>query len=211
MPADGYLRRVLADGALPFRYRGSVRALLGEPDGPGLLRATLPAPQPQLSYQRLAWTGEIELPDDVLTMARRPLDWPAGDRRPGGDRARGTAADGMSHGMPDEILDPATGHPPAVARRAAVSETGPQPETAASPSAVVEVGPPAIPGPAAGTPAGSAHAARPPVTEPARQMTTEPTQTSVTGRPAPGTTCRPPGGRGVWARQAGDRFHSART
>ena len=85
MAADGYLRRVLADGARPFRYRGGVRALLGEPDSPGLLRATLPAPRPQFSYRRPAWTGEIEVPDGVLTMARRSLDWPGVDDRPGGD------------------------------------------------------------------------------------------------------------------------------
>ena len=172
MPADGYLRRVLADGALPFRYRGSVRALLGEPDGPGLLRAALPAPQPQLSYPRPAWTGEVELPDDILTMARGPLDWPAGNDPPGSDGDHGTAADGISRDMPEAIPEPAAGHPLAAAPQAAVperpaaaAEPGPRPEAAASPHAVMDLSSTAVPGPAPGTPAGPAHAARPMITE----------------------------------------------
>ena len=186
MPADGYLRRVLAHGALPFRYRGGVRVLLGEPDGPGLLRATPPAPQPQLSYPRSAWTGEADLPDDILTMTRGSLDWPAGNDRPGGDGDRGTAAGGMSRGMPDEIPETAAGHPPAAARRmdvaeqpAATAERGPQPDAAASPRAVMEVSSAAVPGPAPGPPAGPAHAARPLITQPAPHVAAEPAPTPV--------------------------------
>ena len=99
----------------------------------------------------------------------------------------------MSNGRPDEILDPDTGHPAAAARPAAVDERGPQPEAAASPSAVIEVSPAAVPGPAPGTPTGSAHAAQPPVTEPAQQMAAELTQTPVTGAPRlPGPRAGPP-------------------
>ncbi|MGD0603386.1 MAG: hypothetical protein ABSA53_07270 [Streptosporangiaceae bacterium] len=197
MPADGHLRRVLADGALPFRYRGSVRTLLGEPEGPGLLRATPPAPQPQFSYPRSAWLGEVELPDDIRTVARDPLDWPAGNDRPRGHRDRGhrdrghrdrgTATGGMSRGTPDEIPEPAAGHPPALPRPAVTAEAGPQPGAAARSSAVMEVSPAAVPGPAPVRPAGSAHAAQPQITEPAQHMAAELTQTPVVG-PA-----RPPG------------------
>jgi hypothetical protein len=197
VPADGYLRRVLAHGAQPFWYRGGVRVLLGEPDGPGLLRATPPAPQPQLSYPRSAWTGEAELPDDILTMTGESLDWPAVNDRPGGDADRGTAAGGMSRGMPDQIPETAAGHPPAAARRtdvaeqpAATAERGPQPD-AASPRALMEASSAAVPGPAPGTPTGPAHAARPLITEPAPHVAAEPTQTQVAEpadppRPQPG-------------------------
>jgi hypothetical protein len=194
VPADGYLRRVLADGALPFRYRGGVRALLGEPDGPGLLRAAPPAPQPQLSYPRPAWTGEVELPDDILTMARGPLDWPAGNDPPGSDGDHGTAAGGFSRGMPDGIPEPAAGHPPAAARRAAVperpaaaAEPGPRPEAAASQHAVTDLSSTAVPGPAPGTSAGPAHAARPMITEAAPPVAAGPRKTQVaeTAVPAP--------------------------
>jgi hypothetical protein len=181
VPADGYLRRVLADGALPFRYRGSVRALLGEPDGPGLLRATPPAPQSRFSYPRSAWLGEIELPDGILTMAGGPLDWPAGNDRPRGHKDRGTATGGMSRGTPDEVPEPATDHPPALPRPAVTADSGPQPGAASSPSAVMERSPAEIPGPAPATSAGSAHAAQPLFTEPAPHLAAELTQTPVAG------------------------------
>ncbi len=193
MPADGYLHRVLADGALPFRYRGSVRALLGEPDGPGLLRATPPAPQPRFSYPRSAWLGEIELPDGILSMARGPLDWPGGYDRPRGDGHRGTAAGGTSRGTRDEIPEPATEHPSALSRPAVILEPGPQPRAAASPSAVTEPGPAEGPGPAAITPTGSAHAAQTLITEPGRYTATELTQTPVAGSGHPrGPHAAPP-------------------
>ena len=181
MSAEGALRRVLADGALPFRYRGGVRALLGEPDGPGLLRATPSAPQPQFSYRQSAWTGEIELPDGLLTMATGSLDRPAGADRPGGGRPRGPAVGGISRGAPDEIPEPVTGQPPVAARRAAAGEQDPRSGTAAGPGAVMEVSPAAVPGPAAVRPTGSARAAQPPVTEPGRQPAAELTQAPVTG------------------------------
>jgi hypothetical protein len=187
VPAEGYLRRVLADGALPFRYRGGVRALLGEPDGPGLLRATPPAPQPQFSYRQPAWTGEIELPDGLLTMATGRLDRPTGADRPGRGGPRGLAAGGISHGAPDEIPRPVTGQPSAAALGAAAAERGPRPGTAASPGAVMDVSPAAGPVPAPARSAGPARAAQSALTEPARQMAAELTQAPVT-RPdhAPG-------------------------
>jgi hypothetical protein len=179
VPADGYLRRVLADGALPFRYRGSVRALLGEPDGPGLLRATPPVPQPRFSYPRSAWMGEIELPDGILTMTTGPLDWPGGHDRPRGHRDRGAAAGVIGCGTPDEIPEPATDHPPALRRPALTADRGPQPGAAARPRAVMELGPAEAPGPAPATPTGSAHSAQPLITEPAPHMTAEPAQAPV--------------------------------
>jgi hypothetical protein len=192
VPADGYLGRVLADGALPFRYRGSIRALLGEPDGPGLLRATPPAPQAQLSYPRPAWTGEVERPDGILTMAEGPWDWPAGNDHPGGDGSRGAALGGMRHGVPDEIPEPTASHPPAAAPRtataerpAAAAERGPQPGAAASPRAVTEVSSATVPGPA--------HAAPPLITEPPSHVTAGPAQIPAAGpayppRPQAGPT-----------------------
>jgi hypothetical protein len=181
VPADDYLHWVLADGTLPFRYRGRVRSLLGEPDGPGLLRATPPAPQPQFRYPRSAWLGEIELPDGILTMAGGSLDWPAGNDRPRGHRDRGTAAGGMNRNTPDEIPEPAADHPPALPQSAVTAEPGPQPRAAASPSVVVDVSPAAVPWPAPVTPTGSAHAAQPLINELTQHMAAELTQTPLAG------------------------------
>jgi hypothetical protein len=198
VPADGYLRRVLADGALPFRYRGSVRALLGEPDGPGLLRATPPAPQPQFSYPRPAWLGEIELPDAISAMGTGFQDWRARNDPPRSHGERGTVAGGVSHGTPEKLPEPGTDHPPALPRPAVTARQAPRPGTAASPSAALEVSRAAVPGPTHVAPTGPPHAAQPPITEPARQMAAETTRTLVAGlaRPQephadPGTDARP--------------------
>ena len=194
MPADGYLRRVLVDGARPFRYRGGVRALLGEPDGPGLLRATPPAPQPQFSYPRSAWAGETEVPDRTLTMARGPRDWPGGNDRPRGHRDRGPAAGDARHGPPDQTPGPATGHPPAV-----TAEPGPRPGATGRPSVVLDVNPAPVHGPAAVTPPGSVRAesvraesvqaesvqaGRPMITESAQHMAAEDAWPGPAGRAA---------------------------
>ena len=186
MPADGYLRRVLADGALPFWYRGGVRALLGVPDGPGLLRAAPPAPQPRFSYPRPAWLGEIELPDGVPAMAAWPLDQPGGNDRFRGQTDRGAPADGISRGIPDEVPEPATDHPPVLPGAAVTADRGPHSGAAATPSAVIELGPADVPGPAPGTPTGSACGAPPLITGPALHMAAAPTQAPVarSDRPA---------------------------
>ena len=181
MAADGYLRRVLADGAGPFQYRGNVRALLGEPDGPSLLRAAPPAPQPRLSYPRSAWLGEIELPDGIPTMDTWPVDWPSGNDRPRGHRGRDTAAGGISHGPRDEIPEPANDHRPALPQPAVTTDCGPQPGAAAGPSAATELGPAEGPGPVPATPPGPAHVAQPLITDSAPRVAAEPSQIPVAG------------------------------
>lgn len=185
MPANGYLRRVLADGARPFRYRGGVRALLGEPDSPGLLRATPPAPQPQFSYPRPAWVGEIELPGAFPSLGAGVPDWPARHDRLRGAEDRGTAAGGMSTGTPDELPQAGTGHPPAFSRPAVIAEQAPPAGAAGRPSAVTEAGRAAVPAPARRAPTGLPRTAQPSSTGPARQMAAEATQTLAAGPGGP--------------------------
>lgn len=70
MAAEGYLREVLADGARLFRYRESIRSLLGQPPTAGVAPfPPSPAPPARLSYPRPVWIGEIEVPDGLFTGA----------------------------------------------------------------------------------------------------------------------------------------------
>ena len=62
--ADGFLRRQLADGCRPFRYRARIRALLGEIES-DKFRLGLPGPLPMAAFaqRRRAILRDADLPD----------------------------------------------------------------------------------------------------------------------------------------------------
>src|SRR6266704_2568616 len=67
MARDGYLRGVLADGARPFRYRGRVRGLLGQPEDTSVTVSFALPPAPiGFAYARSQFSGELYLPDELL-------------------------------------------------------------------------------------------------------------------------------------------------
>jgi hypothetical protein len=62
--ATGYFRRLLLNGATPFRYRSRVRALLGLPDNGGVqLHYAGPLPVAGFPYVVPRFTGEFEIPE----------------------------------------------------------------------------------------------------------------------------------------------------
>ena len=70
--AKGYLYRLLADGALPFRYRGSVRSLLGLPELSGVeVNFSKRLPFGGFSYVVPRFSGEFEFPDEFLGSSPR--------------------------------------------------------------------------------------------------------------------------------------------
>src|ERR1035441_6451942 len=70
-PAKGYLYRLLADGARPFRYRSRVRTWLGVPDCGIEMNFSKPLPIAGFSYVVPRFMGEFEFPDDVVSAASR--------------------------------------------------------------------------------------------------------------------------------------------
>ncbi len=74
MAPDGYLRGVLADGALPFRYRAGVRELLGYPPDHGVrMRFASAAPRAGFTYLRRYADGPAE-PDAPQWMSLAAAD-----------------------------------------------------------------------------------------------------------------------------------------
>src|SRR6266850_2528079 len=60
---DGYLHRLLSDGARPFRYRSRLRALLGSPEPGGVqIRFLPPLPLAGFAYLRRGFAGEFDSP-----------------------------------------------------------------------------------------------------------------------------------------------------
>lgn len=85
----GYLHRLLADGARPFRYRGRIRTLLGQPESSSVqVNFSKPLPRGALAYVLPRFSGEFEFPDELLAEnPRRGNAWveeivPPGRRRP---------------------------------------------------------------------------------------------------------------------------------
>src|ERR1035437_615360 len=70
-PAKGYLYRLLADGARPFRYRSRVRTLLGFPECGIEMNFSKPLPIAGFSYVVPRFMGEFEFPDDVVSAGSR--------------------------------------------------------------------------------------------------------------------------------------------
>jgi len=64
---SGYLHRLLADSARPFRFRGRIRALLGLPDSSGVhVNFSKPLPPGAFAYLVPRFSGEFEFPDELL-------------------------------------------------------------------------------------------------------------------------------------------------
>ncbi len=84
-----YLHRLLADGARPFRFRGRIRTLLGQPESSGVqVNFSKPLPLGAFAYVLSRFRGEFEIPDELLAEnPRRGNEWveeivPPGRRRP---------------------------------------------------------------------------------------------------------------------------------
>ena len=75
--SQGYLSRLLTDGARPFRYRSRVRGLLGLPEISGV-QVNFPQPLPAAGfpYVRPRFTGEFEFPDEPASLGVRPAFQP---------------------------------------------------------------------------------------------------------------------------------------
>jgi hypothetical protein len=71
----GYLHDLLAESTLPFRYRGRVRELLGQPDSGAVMNFSKALPIAGFPYVVPRITGEFEFPDELLgTTARQATD-----------------------------------------------------------------------------------------------------------------------------------------
>jgi hypothetical protein len=107
-PAKGYLYRLLADGARPFRYRSRVRTLLGFPECGIEMNFSKPLPIAGFSYVVPRFMGEFEFPDDVVSAGSRLVvhaeEMTSSARRtsgipPQGERARRRSATDLPSGQ----------------------------------------------------------------------------------------------------------------
>ena len=79
----GYLHRLLADAAQPFRYRARVRALLGFPEiGGPAMNFSAPLPSAGFRYFVPRFRAEFDLPEDRPAPTSAVTFWDAPEPRP---------------------------------------------------------------------------------------------------------------------------------